>query len=262
MIFDQTLFNDLLLNQSLGLFAFFNVIFIWALLKKDYSVIDIAWGLGFVLVSFIAYSLNRSPDIRSLLVVAAITLWGGRLALYLLVRNLGKKAEDYRYAQMREKWGEKTNWHAYFKIFMLQPVLLFIIALPTSITIARSTIPLNILDYLGLTLFLIGWVVETLADYQMSRFKADPANKGKLIRVGVWKRSRHPNYFGEMLVWWGLGFVALNSVFVLIAFSGALMITFLLAKVTGAPLLEAKYKDNPDFETYMKETNAFFPKFF
>lgn len=262
MIFDRMLFNELLLNQFLGLIIFFHLIFIWALIKKDYSVIDIAWGLGFILVTAIAYNLNRSPDIRSLLVLLAIGLWGGRLAIYLFVRNLGKKSEDYRYAQMRQEWGPKSNWHAYAKIFMLQPIILFFIAFPTSITVARSTIPLNFLDLIGLTLFSVGWLIETLADYQMSRFKAEPANKGKLIRVGLWKGSRHPNYFGEMLVWWGLGFVALNSVFVVISFFGALMITYLLMKVTGAPLLEDKYKDHPDFENYMKETNAFIPKIF
>lgn len=262
MIFDQVLFNELLINQFLGLLAFFHLIFIWALLKKDYSVIDIAWGLGFILVTAIAYTLNRSPDLRSHLVLAAVTLWGARLAIYLLMRNLKKSEEDYRYREMREKWGKKTNFHAYAKIFMLQPIILFFIALPTSITVARSTLPLNWFDYIGFGLFTVGWIIETLADYQMNTFKADPANKGKLIRVGVWKNSRHPNYFGEMLVWWGLGFVALNSVFIIASFFGAMMITYLLINVTGAPLLEAKYKDNPDFENYMKETNAFIPKIF
>lgn len=260
MLMDSILFQDLLIRISLGLLVFFHLFYFWALIKKDYSVIDIAWGLGFVLVGFLAYQLNPTPQWRTYLVLSALALWGLRLGVYLLIRNLKKKGEDFRYTKMRQQWGERANTHAYFKIFMAQPILLFFISFPVCITLARSTVPLNFIDLIGFSVFLLGFVIESLADAQMMAFKANPQNKGKLIRTGLWKGSRHPNYFGEMLVWWGLGVVSLNSVLPAISFVGALMITYLLIKVTGVPLLEEKYKDRADFEDYIKSTNAFLPK--
>lgn len=260
MLMDAMFFQDLLVRISLGLLLFFHLVYGVALLKKDYSVIDIAWGLGFVLVALIAHQINPTPQWRTHLVLGCVSLWGLRLGLYLLIRNLKKKGEDFRYKNMREEWGEKANLHAYFKIFLAQPILLFFISFPICVTLGRSTVPLNFIDVIGFSLFFIGFLIETIADAQMMAFKAKPENKGKLIRIGLWKGSRHPNYFGEMLVWWGLGFVALNSVLPAVSFVGALMITYLLTKVTGVPMLEEKYKDRPDFEDYIKSTNAFIPK--
>lgn len=260
MLMDAMLFQDLLVRIGLGLLVFFHLVFAVALLKKDYSIIDIAWGLGFVLVALIAHQINPSPQWRTHLVLGCISLWGLRLGIYLLIRNLKKKEEDFRYQKLRKEWGEKANIHAYFKIFLAQPILLFFISFPVSVTLGRSTVPLNFLDWIGLGLFLIGFLIETIADAQMMNFKAKPENKDKLIRIGLWKGSRHPNYFGEMLVWWGLGFVALNSVLPAISFIGALMITYLLSKVTGVPMLEEKYRGRPGFEDYIKSTNAFLPK--
>jgi steroid 5-alpha reductase family enzyme len=257
---DTIFLQDLLIKVSLGLLIFFHLFYAIALIKKDYSVIDIAWGLGFVLVAFISYQINPTPQWRTYLVLVCVSLWGLRLGAYLLIRNIKKKGEDFRYEKMRKEWGNNANIHAYFKIFLAQPILLFFISFPICVTLGRSTVPLNFFDVIGLSVFFIGFFIESIADTQMMAFKADPKNKGKLIRVGLWKGSRHPNYFGEMLVWWGLGFIALNSVLPSVSFLGALMITYLLAKVTGVPMLEEKYKDRPDFEDYIESTNAFIPK--
>lgn len=260
MLMDTMLFQELLVKIGLGLFIFFHLFYGLALLKKDYGVIDMAWGLGFVLTALIAHQINPTPQWRTHLVLGCISLWGFRLALYLLIRNYKNKDEDFRYQKLRKSWGNKTNIHAYFKIFLAQPILLFFISFPMAVTLSRSTIPLNFLDILGFSIFLIGFLIEGLADAQMMAFKARPENRGKLIRVGLWKRSRHPNYLGEILLWWGLGFVALNSVLPTIAFIGALMITYLLINVSGIPMLEEKYKDRADFKDYINSTNALIPK--
>ncbi len=259
MLFDRFLLSELLTIEVQGLAIFFHLVFVIALYRKDYSVIDIAWGLGFVVVSALALTLNRSPDTRSLVVFGLIAIWGFRLGGFLLIRNLKKGTEDPRYASMRAQWGRWTNVHAYFKIFLTQPLILLFISFPTSLTMSRSTIPWNALDTIAVALALSGWLIETLADYQMSVFKKDPQNKNKFIRIGLWKWSRHPNYFGEMLFWWGMGFFALNSVYPWGAFLGAFMISYLLVKVTGAPMLESNYSKRPGFEDYLKETNAFLP---
>lgn len=259
MGFHRELWEILFYHQTLALLVFTHLVFFIAVIKKNYAVVDIAWGLGFCLVALISFGQNRVQDERSTVVFLLVLFWGIRLASYLLLRLLKKKEEDFRYAQMRAQWGRRANVHAWIKIFLFQPVILWLIAAPMSLTLMRSTIPWNILDTIGLIIALSGLVIETLADAQMAAFKSKEENKGKLIRVGLWKHSRHPNYFGEMLFWWGLGFFALNSVLPWIAFNGAMVITFLLLKVSGAPLLEEKLKKHPDYEDYLKETNAFVP---
>jgi steroid 5-alpha reductase family enzyme len=259
MIYDHQLLTQLIEGPMFWLIGFFHLVFLIALWRKDYSVVDIAWGLGFILVITQAMTLNRSPDARTWMVFILILVWGTRLSSYLLWRNIKKSQEDFRYQQMRQAWGSWANVQAYFKIFWLQPVILITISFSLMITTARSTLPLNFLDYLGLFIASGGLILETVADWQMSRFKKNNANQGKLIRSGLWRYSRHPNYFGEMVFWWGMGFIALNSVLPWAAFNGGFIITLFLMKVSGAPLLEARYQNHPDYEAYRKETNAFWP---
>lgn len=259
MIYDHRLLEELMMRPMLGLIIFSHIMYLIALWRKDYSVVDIAWGLGFIIVIGLSFTLNRSPDLRASLVLALVSVWGMRLSLYLLVRNLKKGQEDFRYSQMREGWGQWANVQAYFKIFWLQPLILIAVSFGLMITVARPTIPLNGLDLIGVGIALLGLVIETVADEQMRRFKQNPKHQGQLIRVGLWKHARHPNYFGEIVFWWGMGFFALNSVLPWAAFNAGLLMTFLLLKFSGAPLLEARYKNHPDYEHYRKETNAFVP---
>jgi steroid 5-alpha reductase family enzyme len=259
MIYDHRLLNDLIFGPMISLFVFFHLVYILAIWKKDYGIVDIAWGLGFIVVVLSASTLNRSIDTRTGLLILMVSLWGLRLSTYLLMRNLKKGQEDFRYREMRNSWGKWANVHAYFKIFWLQPVILIAISFGFMVTVSRSTIPLNFLDAIGLIIASTGLIIETLADRQMNNFKKRSENKGKLIREGLWKWARHPNYFGEMVFWWGMGFFALNSVLPMAAFNGGFLISLFLIKVSGAPLLEARYKDHPDYEVYRKETNAFLP---
>jgi len=259
MIYDHRLLTELIQGPMVSLFVFFHLVYFLAIWRRDFGLVDIAWGLGFIVVIVSATTLNRSIDNRTWLVALMITLWGIRLSTYLLMRNLKKEQEDFRYREMRASWGKWANLHAYFKIFWLQPVILIAISFGFMVTASRSTIPLNYFDALGLIIASIGLIIETIADGQMNSFKKKPENRGKLIRVGLWKWARHPNYFGEMVFWWGMGFFALNSVLPWAAFNGGFLISLFLIKVSGAPLLEARYKDHPDYEVYRKETNAFLP---
>jgi steroid 5-alpha reductase family enzyme len=259
MSFHKELFDILIFHQPLVLLLLFQVAFLIALRCRNYGIVDLFWGLGFVAVALVSVRSNRVLDERSLVVLTLVCLWGLRLFFYLFFRLLKKPEEDYRYASLRMSWQPNANLQAWFKVFILQPVVCWLIAAPMGITLMRSTVPWNLFDWIGVILATSGLIIESLADYQMGQFKKDLKNSGKLIRSGLWKHSRHPNYFGEMLFWWGIAWFALNSVLPWIAFNGAILITFLLIKVTGAPLLDEKNRQRPGWEDYLKETNAFLP---
>ena len=238
------------------LFIYFSLFFIIAQKKKNNAIVDIAWGLGFVVVAFYNYFLDTA-DLRSTILLVMIMLWGGRLSYHLFLRNWNKE-EDFRYQQMRKKWGEKQELKAFVNVFMSQMVLLYIISLPIML-IMQANMLLTYLDYLGIAIWVVGYYFEVVADYQLKNFLANPKNKGKLMTSGLWKYSRHPNYFGEGLMWIGIGVIALSVPYGYLALISPLLINYLLVYVSGVPLLEEKYKNRPDFIAYAKRTNKFIP---
>lgn len=241
-------------------FVYFLIFFIVALIIKNNSIVDIGWGMGFVLIGISTLFVNQNFSLRSILVTILVTLWGGRLAYHIIKRNWGKP-EDFRYAKWRKDWGKWLIPRAFLQVFMLQGFLMLVIASSVIYINYYSESALGILDYLGLGIWLIGYYFEVVGDRQLKDFLAKPENKGKIMKEGLWQYTRHPNYFGEATMWWGIFLIALSVPGSFITIISPLTITVLLLFVSGVPLLERSMQDNPDFQIYMKETNKFFPWF-
>jgi steroid 5-alpha reductase family enzyme len=238
--------------------------FFISVLKKNVGLIDIAWGLSFVVITWTVFLYTETVTIASLLILSFVTLWGLRLTYYLFLRNWSKP-EDYRYVNMRKKWGKIPYVHAYFKVFYLQILLAFVISLPLQsvfyVKDGREWFHYVVLG-LGIALFIIGFIFESVSDAQLRRFKSNPNNKGKIMDKGLWGYTRHPNYFGDFMIWLSYFVIMFysfdfNYIFALI---GTLMMGYLLRYVSGVPLLEKRYKDNELYQAYSKNTPIFFPK--
>lgn len=241
---------------SLILLSYMTFWFAVSVLKKRNDVADIAWGMGFVIVAWVSFLL-AGFSIKALLVNILVTIWGSRLAFHIYRRNKSKP-EDTRYMEWRKSW-KNFYLRSYLQVFLLQGLLLFLIALPVIFINYSVSNTLGILEIIGFTIWLIGFYFESTGDKQLKEFISDPKNKGKLMTEGLWKYSRHPNYFGEVTQWWGIFIIGIsisNSLFTII---GPLTITFLILFVSGVPLLEKKYKGRPDFEDYKKRTSVFIP---
>jgi len=241
---------------ALALGAYMSAWFVVACITKRNDVADIAWGLGFVVVSWLGYIYSEQST-RSLLVNVLVTVWGLRLSWHIARRNL-RKPEDQRYAAWRSSW-KHVYVRSFFQIFMLQGVFLFIIQLPVLFIHASSPVPLHLLDAAGVLVWLTGFCFEAIADRQLKHFLRDPQNKGKIMDRGLWAYSRHPNYFGEVLQWWGIFLCAVLLPNGYLTVVGPLLITVLILYVSGVPMLEKKYAGRPDFEAYKKKTSVFVP---
>jgi len=231
---------------------------LYSLYTKDASVIDIAWGPGFFLLALAYADRLVEPILPSKVITILVGIWGLRLAGHILLRKKGKP-EDWRYQKMREKGGKNFWWLSYFKIFLLQATLMSVIALPIIFTAKHVNYDKEHLIYIGSTIWLVGFFFESMGDLQLSRFLNDSKNKGKIMTSGVWRYTRHPNYFGEITMWWGIWVIASTVDYAYITIASPLLITFLLTKVSGITMLEEKYKDNKDYQKYKKVTSALIP---
>ena len=233
--------------------------FAFALIRKDNSIADIAWGLGFVLVAIVTF-LRRGSLFVPLLVTTLVVVWGLRLALHILLRNR-KRGEDPRYAEWRRMWGRSFVWRSYLQVFLLQGFFLLVISSPVILVNSDRTYPYEHagLVLAGLLVWCVGFFFEAVGDAQLARFKKDPGNKGKIMDRGLWRYTRHPNYFGESLMWWGIFLVGLEVPHGWVTVVSPVLITFLLVRVSGIPLLEKRYAGNPAFQAYARRTSAFVP---
>ncbi len=249
-----------LINGSIILILM-SLTWVISLARKDSSIADIVWGLGFVIVFWATYALTSpSWTPRLALLAGTITLWGGRLSLHLLLRNAGR-GEDPRYAAWREQAGPAWWWRSLFKVFLLQGSLMWIIALPLIATpLANLSSPLRCLDYAALGLWAIGFIFEAGGDWQLARFKKDPANRGRILTAGLWSITRHPNYFGDAAQWWAFWLIAASAGATWTIISPLLM-TFLLVRVSGVAMLERTLASRPEYRKYMARTSAFLPWF-
>ncbi len=248
-----------LATNALVLLALMTGLWIVATRLRDVSIIDCCWGAAFVVVAWVSVTLNRPPSARMLLLVVLTTLWGMRLSLYLLLRKRGH-AEDRRYQAMREYHGPRFWWVSLFTVFLLQGLLVWFVALPLQVAaVIASPAPLGGLDVCGAALWLIGFAFEAGGDRQLARFRADPANQGRVLDQGFWRYTRHPNYFGDCCVWWGLyAVVAAGGTWGTIL--SPVVMTVLLLKVSGVALLEKSIgRRRPEYAEYVRRTNAFFP---
>lgn len=242
------------------LLVYMTTIFLFALFLRDNSIVDVAYGVAFVLVGWAGLLTLGSDHTRQWLLVILVTLWGVRLAIHIFLRKQGE-GEDFRYRQWRESWGKSFVWRSFLQVFMLQGAVIFLVALPVLLVINAPGGQLNSLDRIGVLVWLIGFGFEAVGDWQLLQFKNNPENKGNIIQHGLWRYTRHPNYFGEALLWWGICLIALNAKFGLWAVLSPILIGFLLLKVSGIPMLEVKYENDPEFIAYKDRTNAFFPWF-
>ena len=176
---------------------------------RNASIVDVFWGLGFVLVSWTTVVLTDTTAMRRWVIVATATFWGTRLAAYLAWRNLGKP-EDYRYGAMRDRYGDRFAWVSALLVFGLQGMLMWIVSWPLQLG-QQSAAALNWLDVLGVVLWTVGWLFETVGDWQLARFKRQSQHAGQVMDRGLWRYTRHPNYFGDFLVWWGFYLMAVAS---------------------------------------------------
>lgn len=240
------------------LFAYMSLWFVISLIKKRNDVADVAWGLGFVLITWTSFFISEDSGVRGLLVGVLVGVWGLRLAWHIHTRNKGK-AEDYRYLAWRKEWGKWFYLRSYFQVYLLQGALLFLIVMPVLLINKNGGAGLGLLDFIGVAVWLVGFLFEVIGDAQLARFIKNPANKGKLMQSGLWAYSRHPNYFGEVTQWWGVWLVALSVPYGWFGIIGPLTITFLILKVSGVPLLERKMDENPEFEAYKERVSIFIP---
>jgi len=238
------------------------LLWIISVMIKNASIVDPVWGLGFIIVSIYYLLMVKGFETRQILVVTLVGIWGLRLSAYLFWRNIGK-GEDFRYKQFRKNYGEHRYWWvSFFQVFLLQGVLLWLISAPVLGAIYYSTAnSLNIIDLVAIIVWLIGFAFEAGGDYQLVKFKSRKENKGKILKNGFWKYTRHPNYFGDAAVWWGFGLFAIASG-AYPTILGSLLMTGLLVKVSGVAMLEKSMKNNkPGYEDYIQKTSAFLPRF-
>jgi len=229
-----------------------------SLALRNSSIVDIFWGAGFVIASWVYFAL--APDgsmARKLLISVLVTIWGLRLSLYILWRNWGKP-EDFRYQKWRQEHGGKWWWRSFFQVFALQGTLLWIISAPLLAAQLYATPGLTILDWLAIPVWAIGFFFEAMGDLQLARFKANPANKGKVMNTGVWRYTRHPNYFGDVAQWWAYYLIALAAGGWWTIF-GPIIMTTLLVRVSGVALLEKTMDKRPGYKEYIETTSAFIP---
>ena len=244
-----------------AIFAAMLLLWLVSIPLKDASIVDIFWGPGFALIAGVGLA-HAGPDRapRQWLVAGLVIVWGMRLAAYQLWCNAGH-GEDPRYAAMRRRIGPSFPWVSLFTVFALQGVLMWIVSLPVQVVMRSPGGPLGGLDALGALVCAVGLGFEAIGDAQLARFKADPGNAGRVMDRGLWRYTRHRNYFGDACVWWGVFAVALGSPLGPLSVVGPALMTFLLLRVSGVPLLERSMaKRRPGYAQYIERTSAFFPR--
>ena len=247
------------LVSAILILIYFTIIFIVAQIMKNNSIVDSFWGPGFFIVAAYTFLSAKNQGTRAVILTALVTIWAFRLFIYITLRNWNKP-EDFRYINMRKRWGNSFPMlKAFLNVFLLQAVINYIVALPIIVANTSSIQSMSILNYLGVAVWIIGFLFEVLGDSQLKAFKANKENKGKLMTEGVWQYTRHPNYFGEAAMWWGIFLISISRINDLLFIISPLLITLLLLFVSGVPLLEKKYADREDFKAYARRTNKFFP---
>jgi steroid 5-alpha reductase family enzyme len=222
------------------------------------SVVDTAWGLGFIVVAVVAGSVGDGPLWRRLLVLVLVAVWGGRLARHMHTRNRGK-GEDPRYEKMLADQPGDPFLVAVRKVYLVQGAAIWFVSLPLQVS-AASGDGVVWVAILGAAVWLLGIVFEAVGDAQLSRFKADPGNKGKVMDRGLWAWTRHPNYFGDSAVWWGLYLVAASAWPGVLTILSPVVMTYFLVFATGARLLEKEMSTRPGYPEYQQRTSYFLPR--
>lgn len=248
------------LETFIVLLSFFIVIFIVGQILKDNSIVDIGWGSGFVISALYTFFRNPDSGLKGILITGAIVIWGSRLTYHIAKRNIGKP-EDYRYVAMRKSWGNQyVLIKAFLHVYFLQLVIQYVVTLPVIYGNSGDQ-GLRWFNFMGIALWGLGFFFESFGDYQLKMFKRKAENKGKLMDKGLWALTRHPNYFGDSAMWFGIFLLAIANMSGLWIIVGPVLMTFFLVFVSGVRMLEKKYKGREDFEAYKRRTSAFIPWF-
>lgn len=242
---------------AIAVLAYMTLWFCIGLVKKRNDVADLAWGIGFVVVAWFALAISPNPGWRGVLVNLLVTIWGVRLARHITQR-IRSRPEDARYRAWRETW-KWFNLRSFLQIFVLQGALLYLISVPGFIVHANGSGAFDVLAVLGVLVWIVGFIFESVADAQLAKFIGNPASKGKILDTGLWRYSRHPNYFGEVTMWWGIWIIAASLPSAWLGLVGPFTITTLILFVSGVPMLEKLMADKPGFAEYRKRTSVFFP---
>lgn len=233
--------------------------FLLSLALKRNDIADIAWGLGFIATTVFLGIQTGNWQSHSWVVMGLTSLWGIRLAGHIFSRNR-KKKEDFRYQQWREEWGKWWVVRSLLQVWLLQGLFMWLISM-SAVVAFLGIGSWSWVNGLGIMVWLIGFYFESVGDWQLSQHIKNPKNKGMLMTKGLWRYTRHPNYFGEVTQWWGMWLTVVGLPWYWLAIISPLTISWLILKVSGIPMLEKKYQGRPDFEAYAKVTNAFFPWF-
>jgi len=254
-------FIEIYFRALVAIMGMMTLLWLISIVIKNVSIVDLFWGFGFVVACAVYFRYTEGFETRKILLMAMVTLWGLRLSIYLAWRNLGK-GEDFRYRKFRADFGEHRYWwYSFFSVFLLQGLLMWLISVPLLGAQFYAGTTLGILDYMGVGFWVIGIIFEAGGDFQLARFKANPANKGKVLNTGLWRYTRHPNYFGDTAVWFGYGFICLSAGSY-IPVLGSVLMTALIIKVSGVALLEKSLNETkPGYREYVEKTSAFIPWF-
>lgn len=250
---------DVSITAAAAALAIMSVFWLLSLARRDASVADVAWGLVFVAIAWSCWAAGGRST-ASLVVALAVSVWGFRLAFYIGIRNAGH-GEDRRYAAMRERRPGRFWLWSFFGVFLLQGVLALVVSLPIQSLGAVADASPGVVGWLGLAVFLTGLGFEAIGDAQLAAFKRDPASKGQVMDRGLWRYTRHPNYFGDALLWWGIWLIAVGSGAAWWTLVGPALMTFLLVRVSGVAMLESDMAERrPGYAEYVRRTSSFLPR--
>ncbi len=237
------------------------VLWLVSVVIKNVSIVDLFWGFGFVLANSLYFSFTEGLSERKLLLIILVSIWGLRLSMYLAWRNHGK-GEDFRYQQFRNNFGvHRYWWYSLFSVFLLQGFLMWLISAPLLGAQWGKENPLGWIDVAGIIAWIIGFIFEVVGDFQLAHFKTIPANKGRVLNKGLWRYTRHPNYFGDAMVWFSFALFCLanGSRWPVL---GSILMILLIIRVSGVTLLEKSLKETkPGYKEYIRKTSAFVPWF-
>lgn len=233
------------------------IAFLISLKIKKYAIIDTFWGLGFIAVAVVSLFYQGTFFPEQILTTIMVGFWGIRLAIHLYYR-LAKKGEDWRYKQMIGKYKTNRYLQIFFRVFLSQALLMFFISLPIVFINSKELGSFYFLELTGVIVWSLGFLTETIADYQLAKFKL--SQKTGILKTGLWKYSRHPNYLGEIFCWWGIFIIALGAPYGFVSIIGPIFITYLIIYVSGIPLLEEKLKQKRGYKRYTRNTGMLFPK--
>ncbi|MES2856542.1 MAG: DUF1295 domain-containing protein [Bdellovibrionota bacterium] len=254
------------LAAAIAVMILANLAFTLAVKMKRNDIADVVWGFGFVVATAAALFWTSAElgkfEMWPRMAVAGICLaiWAGRLSTHIAFRNAKKSGEDVRYKNWRDEWGSSWKWKSYLRVFILQGLILIVNALPLLKIASEPGAGVDLVVWIGVVIWAVGFFFEAWGDHQLTVFKGDPKNKGKLMTTGLWSWTRHPNYFGEVVQWWGFFLMAVTLPGAWFTVIAPIAITFLILKVSGVPMLEKEMKSRPGFDDYARQTpSTFFP---